>query len=284
MINQFLNQHTNGLLRMVYDETVFTRDFYGKDKKDKLLTIAWNRGPDQIITIDNIPVTFPANTIHCLMTSENFRFEKPEHIVAWQFSREFYCIVDHDKEVSCVGFIFYGPPQKMFIRLTEADQERVIMTLQLFKDEFETRNPFQGEMMQVLLKGLIILVTRLAKDQYINEAELPGDKLDLIRKYNFLVEAHYKEQHQVSFYAQQLFKSPKTLSNLFALYNHKTPLQIIQERLIQEAKRLFFYTDKTAKEIAYELGFEDAGHFGKFFKRLSGQSVTEIRKNNFITP
>jgi AraC-like DNA-binding protein len=280
MTHQFFNLHTNALFRMVYDETVFDRNFYGKDQKDKLLTIAWNRRADQIITIDNIPTRFPANTIHCLMTSENFRFEKPEDIVAWQFSREFYCIVDHDKEVSCVGFIFYGPPQKMFIELSKNNQDRITVMLEMLKDEFENPDHIQGEMLQVLLKRLIIIVTRLAREQYVNEAELPGDKLDVIRKYNFLVETHYKKEHQVSFYAQQLFKSPKTLSNLFALYNHKTPLQIIQERLAQEAKRLFFYTNKTAKEIAYELGFEDAGHFGKFFKRLSGQSVTEIRKNN----
>ena len=105
----------------------------------------------------------------------------------------------------------------------------------------------------------------------------------MIRKYNFLVESHYKKEHQVSFYARELCKSPKTLSNLFALYNHKSPLQIIQERLVQEAKRLFFYTDKSAKEIAYELGFEDAGHFSKFFKRVSGQSVTEVRKQTLLT-
>lgn len=280
MIHQFFNLQTNALFRMVYDETVFDRNFYGKDQKDKLLTIAWNRGADQIITIDNIPTRFPTNTIHCLMTNENFRFEKPEDIVAWQFSREFYCIVDHDKEVSCVGFIFYGPPQKMFIELSANNQDRITVMLEMLKDEFENPDHIQGEMLQVLLKRLIIIVTRLAREKYVNEAELPGDKLDVIRKYNFLVETHYKKEHQVSFYAQQLFKSPKTLSNLFALYNHKTPLQIIQERLVQEAKRLFLYTDKTAKEIGYELGFEDAGHFGKFFKRLSGQSVTEIRKNN----
>ena len=278
MIHQFFNEQTNALFRMVYDEEAFDRNFYGKDQKEKVLTIAWNRGVDQTITIDNYPYNFPTDTIHCLMTSENFHFPKACDIVAWQFSRDFYCIVDHDKEVSCVGFIFYGQPQKMFIRLSEEDRERMRRMLEMFKEEFETTHHIQGEMMQVLLKRLIILVTRLAKDQYINN-ELPGDKLDIIRKYNFLVETHYKKEHQVSFYAGQLYKSPKTLSNLFALYNHKTPLQIIQERLAQEAKRLFFYTDKTAKEIAYELGFEDAGHFGKFFKRLTGQSVMEIKKS-----
>lgn len=280
MIHQFYNQQTKALFRLVYDQAILDRDFYGKDKAEKLLTIAWNRGTDQQIVIDNYPYDFPANTVHCLMTSEHFRFVDATSIVAWQFSRDFYCVVDHDKEVSCVGFIFYGPPQKMFIRLGQNDQRHIEMILQMLQEEFETYDHIQGEMMQVLLKRLIIIVTRLAKQQYLNEKELPSDKLDIIRQYNFLVETHYKREHQVKFYAEQLFKSPKTLSNLFALYNHKTPVSIIQERLASEAKRLFYYTDKTAKEIAYELGFESAAHFGKFFKRLTGQSVTEIKKIN----
>jgi len=280
MIHQFYNNQTKALFRLVYDQPVLNRDFYGKDKEEKLLTIAWNKGADQQIIIDNYPYDFPANTIHCLMTNEHFHFEDATSIVAWQFSRDFYCVVDHDKEVSCVGFIFYGPPQKMFIRLEPNDQRHLEMMLQMLKEEFETHDHIQGEMMRVLLKRLIIIVTRLAKQQYLNEKELPSDKLDIVRQYNFLVETHYKKEHQVKFYAEQLFKSPKTLSNLFALYNHKSPVLIIQERLASEAKRLFYYTDKTAKEIAYELGFESAAHFGKFFKRLTGQSVTEIKKIN----
>lgn len=280
MIHQFHNEQTNALFRLVYDEPILDRIFYGRDHKDKLLTIAWNRGPAQVITIDNVNYDFPANTIHCLMVSESFHFERPADIAAWQFSRDFYCIVDHDKEVSCVGFIFYGPPQKMFINLTEADQKKIDMILQMLQDEFGTHDHIQGEMMQVLLKRLIIIVTRLAKDQYINEKELPGEKLDIVRKYNFLVETYFRTQHQVKFYADQLFKSPKTLSNLFALYNHKTPLLIIQDRIIMEAKRMMFYTDKTAKEIAYELGFEDAGTFGKFFKRHTGVAGSDFRKLN----
>src|ERR1700744_6509637 len=148
MINQFFNSQTNALFRMVYDEPVLDRNFYGKDQQEKVLTVAWNRGPDQVITIDNYPYTFPANTVHCLMTSENFHFERPENIVAWQFSREFYCIVDHDKEVSCVGFIFYGQPQKMFIRLNGRYSRQIENMLQMLQDEFEEADEIQGEMMR----------------------------------------------------------------------------------------------------------------------------------------
>lgn len=276
----YSNPQTNGQIRLVFDQTDFDRVFYGRDRKDKLLTIAWNRGSSQKATIDNVVFDFPQNSILCLMVNESFHFEKPADIVAWQFNRDFYCIVNHDKEVSCVGFLFYGSGQRMFITMDEKSQGKLDLLLQVFKDEFETPDPVQGEMMLAILKRLIIIVTRLAKEQYVNQQALPADKLDIVRKYNLLVENNYRSQHQVSFYADQLNRSPKTLSNLFALYNHKSPLQVIQDRVILEARRLFFYTDKSAKEIAYELGFEDANHFSKFFKKQTGQSPTEFKKLN----
>jgi AraC-like DNA-binding protein len=203
--------------------------------------------------------------------------------VAWQFNRDFYCIVNHDKEVSCVGFLFYGSAQRMFIKLDERDQTKMDILLKIFDDEFETSDHIQGEMMQVMLKRLIIINTRLAREQYITAKELTGDKLDIIRKYNFLVETHYRKNHQVKFYAEMLNKSPKTLSNLFALYNHKSPLLVIQERIVLEAKRLLFYTEKSSKEIAYYLGFEDANNFSKFFKKHTALSPTDFKKANPVT-
>lgn len=280
MLHQLTHPHTNAQFRLVYDQTNFDRIFYGRDRKDKLLTIAWNRGAVQKATIDNVQYDFPADSVLCLMVNESFHFERPSDIVAWQFNRDFYCIVNHDKEVSCVGFLFYGSGQRMFMAIDEKHHRKLDLLLQVFKDEFEMPDPIQGEMMLALLKRLIIIVTRLAREQYISEQDLPSDKLDIVRKYNLLVENHYRQEHQVKFYADQLNKSPKTLSNLFALYNHKSPLQVIQERVTLEARRLFFYTDKTAKEIAYELGFEDANHFSKFFKKQTGQSPTDFKKLN----
>jgi len=278
MILRYNRPKTNSELRLLYDEPEFDRVFYGKDKKDKLLTIAWNKGEDQTVKIDDVEYAFPSNTVLCLMVNETFHFPDSWSVVAWQFNRDFYCIVDHDKEVSCVGFLFYGSSQKMFIHLDKKEQGKMELLFQVFLDEFEDRDHIQGEMMQVLLKRLIIIITRLAKRQYLNEAELTEDKLDLVRQYNLLVEKNYKKEHQVKFYADRLNKSPKTLSNVFALYNHKSPQQVIQERVLQEAKRLLFYTDKSAKQVAADLGFEDATHFSKFFKKKIGTTPSEFRK------
>lgn len=274
----YKNNRTGSECRMILDEAQFDRVFYGKDRKDKLLTVAWNRGETQKIAIDGIEYAFPKNTIVCLMVNQSFHFSETENIVAWQFNRDFYCIVDHDKEVSCVGFLFYGSSQLMFVALNEKDAVKIDLLLKVFLDEFETADDIQEDMLRMLVKRLIIIVTRLAKQQFIDDKKLADQKLDIIRHYNLLVENHFKKQHTVKFYADQLNRSPKTLSNLFAIYNHKSPLSVIQERVFVEAKRLLIYTAKSSREIAYELGFEDPTHFSNFFKRMASIPPSEFRK------
>ncbi|MBC7935167.1 MAG: AraC family transcriptional regulator, partial [Rhizobacter sp.] len=135
-----------------------------------------------------------------------------------------------------------------------------------------------GEMLRMLLVRLIIQITRLAKKQYLGTEAAYEDKFNIIRQFNLLVEIHYRKEHQVQFYAGLLNKSPKTISNIFSLYSKKTPTQVIQERIIAEAKRLFYYTDKSVKEIADDLGFEEVAHFSKFFKNCTSQSPSALKK------
>lgn len=274
----FTDAITKGELHLIIHEAEFDRYFFKRDRQHKLLTIAWNQSEAQQVVIDEVTYTFPAQSIVPLMVNQSFRFEKPEQIVAWQYNRDFYCIVDHDREVSCAGFLFYGSAGNFFIQLDEVMQRKLNLLLQIFIDEFQTEDNIQKEMLMMLLKRLIILTTRLAKQQFVKEPGLTEDKLDIIRKYNLLVEDHYRKEHSVQFYAEQLNKSPKTLSNLFALYNHKSPLTIIQERVALEARRLLVYTEKSAKEIAFEIGFEDAAHFSHFFKKQTGYSPSAFRQ------
>jgi AraC family transcriptional regulator, transcriptional activator of pobA len=278
----FIDPLTRGEFKLFMNEASLGRLVYPDNRKDTLLTIAWNNGPKQRAVIDEMPYEFPEQSILPLMISQSFRFEMPDHVVAWQYNRDFYCIVDHDKEVSCVGFLFYGFTGMMFIRLTEQEQRKIDQLFRVFIDEFQTEDAIQKDMLQMLLKRLIIILTRLAKKQYVRDPDLPDHKLDIIRQYNLLVEGHYKKQHQIQFYANELHKSSKTLANLFALYNNKSPLAIIQERIIMEAKRLLIYTDKSAKEIAYDLGFEDTAYFSNFFKKHTAHSPLNFRRSESV--
>ncbi|PWK78152.1 AraC-like DNA-binding protein [Mucilaginibacter oryzae] len=275
-------QSTGGDLHLLINEKHFDRMFFTRDREHKYLTIAWNRGEKQTVVIDEVTYDFLPNSMLPLMVNQSFRFEHPQDIVAWQFNRDFYCIVDHDEEVSCVGFLFYGSAGQVFVQLDDAMQFKIQRLLDIFIEEFETADSIQVDMLRMLLKRLIILVTRLAKASRLTDPAQNDERFAIIRKFNLMVENNFRQHHTVAYYAQQLNKSPKTLSNVFALYNHKTPLQIIQERLILEAKRLLYYTDKSAKEITYDLGFDDAAYFSNFFKKHTSLSPTDFRNSKVL--
>ena len=275
MLHTFHEAKTDGKLNLLVHQPIFFRQFF-QERSNRLLTIAWNRGPDQTITIDGINYVFPQQTVLPLMVNQSFAVAQPETTVAWQFDREFYCIVDHDKEVSCVGFLFYGAKDPLFLHLNNDEQRKFDALLMVFEDEFSTHDTIQGEMLRMLLKRLIIKLTRLAKEQF-TDPSLTQHELDLVRQFNLLVENNYRTLHAVSQYADLLNKSPKTLANLFALYNQQSPLSVIHERVALEARRLLIYTDKSTKEIAYELGFDEVAHFSRFFKKQTGVPPSEFK-------
>jgi AraC family transcriptional regulator, transcriptional activator of pobA len=272
---------TGGDLLLFKDEQNFDRLYFSRDQFNKYFTIAWNYGEKQTVTIDGVAHEFLPDTLLTLLFNQSFDFENPAGIIAWQFNREFYCIIDHDAEVSCVGFLF-GSTDHLFISLDKEAQQKLKLLSDVFVQEFKTSDNIQNDMLLMLLKRLIIVITRLARSEYIPNKKLQDEKFHVIRRFNLLVEADYRKEHSVSYYAQRLNKSPKTLSNLFGIYNHKTPLQVIQERIIIEAKRLLYYTDQSIKQITFELGFEDAAYFSNFFKRHTSLSPLEFRNNKTV--
>jgi AraC family transcriptional activator of pobA len=277
---KYVYTHKDGLgrIKLWKGEPVFEQNYFEQKAGQSFYTIAWNTGVEQKVFIDESSHLIGNNIILPIMQNQSFRFERPEDIIAWQFNRDFYCIVNHDAEVGCVGFIFYGLSPTMFVRLDTEETEMMARLLRVFEEEYMSEDDIKGEMLRILLVRLIIKTTRLAKKQYLGTEEVTEEKFNLIRKYNLLVEMHFRKEHQVQFYAGLLNKSPKTISNIFTLYSRKTPQQIIQERIITEAKRLFHYTDKSIKEVADELGFEDSAHFSKFFKNNTSQNPSELKK------
>ncbi len=274
----FTHKDGFGKLFLLKNENDFQQNYFEQRAGFTFHTIAWNRGASQYVIIDEVKYEFAANAILPMMMNQSFAFERSEDIVAWQFNREFYCIVNHDAEVGCVGFLFFGPSPTMFVNTDETFLDMLQRLLQVFEEEFLSEDDIKGEMLRMLLVRLIIQITRIAKKQYLGTEEIEEGKFNLIRQFNLLVEIHYKKEHQVQFYAGLLNKSPKTISNTFSLYSKKTPQRVIQERIITEAKRLFYYTDKSAKEIADELGFDDTAHFSKFFKNSTSQNPSDFKK------
>ncbi len=274
----FKNKQDNGQIILKVHEEKLERYFGSTNTEESLYSIAWNTGNRQIVTIDEIAYEFNAGNMLPIMMSQSFQFQNPVDVVLWQFNSAFYCISNHDAEVGCVGFVFYGPSPTMFVQLNAEHIGVMNRLVAVFEEEFLSNEDIKAEMLRMLLVRLIIQITRLAKKQYLDTDAAFDVKFNIIRQFNLQVEIHYRKEHQVQFYARLLNKSPKTISNIFSLYSKKTPTQVIQERIIAEAKRLFYYTDKSVKEIADMLGFDEVGHFSKFFKNCTSQSPSALKK------
>lgn len=239
----------------------------------------WNRNNEPVsIKVDDFIMQLKPNQLVTVTYLQHVSYMDTRlPLTAFLFNREFYCISDHDSEVSCNGILFFGTQDLPIITIPKEQQKRFNLLYEVFVEEFSTPDKIQGDMLQMLLKRLIIMSTRLAKEQLIVK-ELNNDQIEVIRKFNFLVDMHYKTKRKVSDYAELLFKSPKTLSNLFSIYNQKSPQRIILDRLALEAKRLIHFTDKQNQEIAYELGFNDPAHFSRFFKKMTKMTPSEYKE------
>lgn len=234
-----------------------------------LYKILWGKNSGGTLTIDGYQVRLKKDQVIFCTPLNLLEVNESEGLLSLVFNREFYCIRDHDAEVSCNGVLFYGSSQPPVVTLSNLDLKSFDAMFFMFKEEFELQDHIQGEMLRVLLKRLLIKSSRLVKAQF-PEPEIEASQYDIVRQYHLLVEQHFRQKHKVADYADLLFKSPKTLSNLFKKTGKITPSQVINNRLILEAKRLLLHSAKNIEEVAYSIGFHDAGHFSKFFKKHVG--------------
>ncbi|RNC88329.1 MAG: helix-turn-helix domain-containing protein [Winogradskyella sp.] len=272
MIQNFTEFSTGATLN-VANETLL--ESFASQKPIGLYTFLWTTSNKAEIIVDGIPFTLESNRILALTPIQNFQFVKGNKIIVYQFNKEFYCIKDHDKEVGCHGLLFFGNEFVPIITLDELEQEKFSFLHQVFLDELQTKDNIQAEMLRMLMARFMIKATRILKNNSEN-LRTQESKIDLLRHFNVLVEANFKKEHSVSFYADKLFKSPKTLSNTFSKFN-KSPLRIIHDRIVLEAKRQLMYTDKTTKEIAFDIGFDDPSHLSRLFKKLTSVSPSQFQ-------
>lgn len=246
----------------------------------RFLKFFWNRGQENLsIKVNHLPVLLEPNQIACTTYNQevDLLHGSPD-LVALFFNREFYCIHTFDQEVSCNGLLFFGSDFTPILQLDADEEEKLSTLIQVLQQEFIIHDANQEEMLRILLKRFIIRLTRLARRQLLKSPEKQED-IDLVRAFNVLVEEHYKDKKSVAEYADLLYKSPKTLSNVFSKVSKISPLQVIHERVATEAKKLLIYTEMPIKSIGYELGYEEYAQFSKFFKKTVGISPAEFRES-----
>lgn len=133
-----------------------------------------------------------------------------------------------------------------------------------------------------ILGALITILLLKCKSRLSFKAKTGTDSVSgqVLIRFNNLLEEKFMELHKVNEYSDLMNISPNHLSETLKKSTGKTAGELIQERLILEAKRLLLHADISTKEIGYHLNFSDPSYFSRFFKANTGLSPEEFRKQS----
>lgn len=194
------------------------------------------------------------------------------------YNRDFYCIQIHDHEVACDGLLFNNIHNMPMVLLEEAETPFFTYIFSQMAVEFGLKDTSLEEMIRTYLKQLFIRSVRLWKAQNLDKELIrQNSDLEFFRKFTLLVEEHYKQKHTVADYAELLFIAPKTITHKLKRLNLPQPNDIIKNRIVLEAKRLLVHTPMTAKEIGYDLGYNDPAYFSRLFVQKTGETPSGFR-------
>jgi len=81
----------------------------------------------------------------------------------------------------------------------------------------------------------------------------------------------------VKYFADKACLSPNYFGDLIKKLTGKTAQEIILDHIVECGKEMLIGTDKPVTDIAYDLGFQYAQHFSRFFKKKTGCTPLEFR-------
>jgi len=145
------------------------------------------------------------------------------------------------------------------------DIERFSFLLGQMSLEFNQENFGRIPILRHMLGQLLLLLERNRQSK-VQHQEPQTWTAQIYQEFILLLEEQFGQSHHVSHYAGKLGITSRQLSDISRQFSGKTAKQIIQDRLILEAKRYLHYTNASVKEIAWELGYKDPSYFSKVFR------------------
>lgn len=111
---------------------------------------------------------------------------------------------------------------------------------------------------------------RLARSRQVDDA--------VIARCQVWIAEHYQEPSPVNAMVRLSGLAERSFKRRFQLATGLPPLEYVHTVRLEEAKQMLEVSDKPIEAIANEVGYEDAGFFGRLFKRKVNLSPAQYRK------
>ncbi len=165
-------------------------------------------------------------------------------------------------------------PRKIASDTHLMDASEAVRVLERIATEFEGRNLGRNEILRAYVSVLLHLLFRVGDDRENWENSSGDIRVDALIN---LIDEHFRTQRALSFYAAGVGVSPTHLNRLVRAWQGCSAHELIERKILEEAKRQLIFSMSSIQEISYHLGFQDAAYFSRFFLRGTGKTPKSWR-------
>jgi len=226
--------------------------------------------------IDGITYDLKANTFHIISKGQVHQFLFAKEIEGYliRFKDNILPAVLSSKEGYYYNILHQiSQHQDLTIETSDSALVQVLLQHMLTEYEMQTAKVIDLSLNQHLLYPLLILMHRYSSSQIKKQDYQQNQYIQFIN----LLEEHYKQYHTLDYYAPKLGITKRQLSLICQEKTGKTAKQLVNERILTEAKRLLKYTTLSLKEISDRLGFNTLAYFCRRFKLGVGKTPSEYK-------
>ena len=157
----------------------------------------------------------------------------------------------------------------------ESTAEPLISHVQLIEHELYNNGPGAQIVLQRTIGVLLVLFWRACNLDQVRPQAVPRN---LVNSFLTLLDTHLRDHWTVADYADHLDVSRSRLTNVVERATGLRPLQVIHNRLVNEAMMMLTTTDQHVAQIAFALGYSDPAYFGRFFRQQTGMTPARYRR------
>ncbi len=242
--------------------------------------IIWFRRGQGTHRIDFVDYPVTDNTIFFVSPGQIHAFDGTEDYegVIILFNASFLADEASSESIFLKYNVFNAYDSLPYYKVSHTETERLMLLVNEMNREYSLTGAFaHKDYMQYLVRLFLIRVQRSGERKEDRKLYVSSTANRTFVRFRQLLEQNFHQVHTVQEYADLLNISARTLTKYVSESIHCSPLQIINDRIVLEAKRQLQHTSLNIKEIGYALGFEDPSYFVKFFKREAGMMPSEFR-------
>lgn len=155
--------------------------------------------------------------------------------------------------------------------------DRMVVICELISGEMQEATP-DLSVVRHLLSALFSMIESERKKGLPIEKISGMAQQSTFQQFLRILEEYYHRAEGVDFYAEKLFMSARNLNKICQEVMGKSVSELVETRKLIEAKNLLTHTGKSISEIGFDLGYKEKAYFTNVFKKRTGQTPGEFRR------